>query len=64
MLSTGSFLEEEGIEFEEAAPLVLDEHPLRLVLFTVSFHLLLPVKESSDSAGGLRSLTSILGLPV
>ena len=60
MLTTGSFFKEEGIEFKQAAPLVFDEHSLRLILFTVSFHLLLSVKESSDSAGSLRSLTVIL----
>ena len=60
MLTTGSFLKEKGIEFEEAASLVFDEHFLCLVLLTISFHLLLSVKESPDSAGSLRSLTVIV----
>ena len=60
MLSAGCFLEEEGIKFEEAASLVFDEHFLCLVLLTISFHLLLSVKESPDSAGSLRSLTVIV----
>ena len=65
MLTTCSFLKEKGIEFEEAASLVFDEHPLCLVFFTINFHLLLSVKESPDSAGSLRPLTVIiLSLPI
>lgn len=64
MLTTGSFLEEERIEFEEAASLLFDEHPLCLVLLTINFHLLLSIKESPDSAGSLRSLPVILSLPI
>ena len=67
VLTACSFLEEERIEFEEAASLVFNEHSLRLIFFTVSFHLLLSIKECSDSAGGLWSLTTltiILCLPI
>ena len=64
VLTTGSFLEEERIEFEEAASLLFDEHPLCLVLLTINFHLLLSIKESPDSAGSLRSLPVILSLPI
>ena len=43
MLPAGGLLKEEGVEFEEAASLMLDEHSLRLVLLTVGLHLLLSV---------------------